>query len=165
MRRGIISYTGLGLVLLLVVVACGRKAVPSITTEVRDSIVIKEVPRLVEVKVPGETVIVRETVECDSTTNKPKPKRIEAASGRAKALVDIKADGSAEVMGGCDDYLTTIAAMDTEIRQLRTEKSKEVRVVTQYKTRGIDIFCRWFTCIVVVLVICYFSFRLNQLSP
>lgn len=165
MRRGIISYTGLGLVLLLVVVGCSRKAVPSITTEVRDSIIVKEVPRLVEVPVPGATVTVREYIECDSTTNKPKPKRIEGSNGRANVRTEIKADGSFESTGGCDSLLVLVEAMDTEIRHLHSEKSKEVQVVTEYKTRGIDTFCRWFTCIAVVLVILRGFYKLNQLNP
>lgn len=153
------------MVLLLVVVACGRKTVPSITTEVRDSIIIKEVPRLVEVPVPGAIVTVNEFIECDSNTNKPIPKRIEANSGKARASLDVRADGSTILTGGCDSLLVLVNAMDKEIRHLHSEKTKEVRPVPVYKTRSVDIFCRWFTCIVGVLVIGLFFRKLNQLNP
>jgi hypothetical protein len=150
---------------LLVVVGCGRKAVPSITSEVRDSIVVREVPRLVEVKVPGETVTVKEYIECDPVTNKPKQKDIKANTGRAHVAVAVRSDGLLTASGGCDSLTAVIQQMDKEIFRLRHEKREEVRVVTQYKTRDIDVFCRWFTAIVLLIIILYTIVKFKALLP
>jgi hypothetical protein len=171
-RKIITLLIGLGLLILLVV-GCSPRAVPSTTTDtktvVRDSIIVKEVPRIVEVKVPGETVVVKEFIECDSTTNKPKPKVIKARHGNAFVKVKIESDGSATATGGCDSLQALVEVKDKEILHLKeklTEKSKtETKVITQKKTRTIDIFCRCFTGIVLSIILLVLISKLKKFLP
>jgi hypothetical protein len=145
----------------LVVAGCGRKVVPSTSVAVRDSIVIKEVPRLVEVKLPGETVKVVEYLECDSLSNKPKPKKIHATSDRARVSVAVNNKGILTATGGCDSLREVITLMDREIFRMRHEKKEKVKVVTEYKTRFIDKVCRWFTGIATIVMIVVVFFKLS----
>lgn len=145
-NRGPLS--GLMMVLLLVVVGCSRKAAPSTTTEVTDSIHVREVPRFFEVKIPGDTVTVVEYIECDSVTNKPKPFTIKSKSKRASIVVNVDKNGLLTSTGVCDSLQQVIQAMDKEIFRLRIEKSK--KVVPAYITRDIDKACRWIAGIVLL---------------
>lgn len=156
--RGIFLIV-LGLVLLLVVAGCSRKAAPSTSVEITDSTITKEVPRIIEVHVPGDTVIIQEYIECDSLTNKPKPKKLSASHARAFVSVSIDSTGMLEASGGCDSLRKEIEVMDKEIFRLRHEK-KTITAV-EYKTRGIDIFCRWFTGIAIVLLIIYVILKIK----
>ncbi|MBT1702955.1 hypothetical protein [Chryseosolibacter indicus] len=166
--RGI--FNALGLVILVVVVGCSSRVVPSTTTEtktiVHDSIIIKEVPRIDTVLVPGEKIVVTELIECDSVTNKPKAKSFKAKGKLASVEVEIKEDGSATATGGCDSLQAVVTAMDKEIRHYKheqKERNKEV-VKTQliYRTRGIDIFCRTFTGLVLFFILLVL---INKLKP
>lgn len=141
---------GLG---ILVVVGCGRKAVPTTTTEIRDSIIVKEVPRVVEVPVPGETVTVTEYIECDSVTNKPKPKKINARSGKAVMNIDVKADGSITGSGGCDSLKALIQTADKLIERYRSAQKTEVKIEYVHQPYWYDIAARWIACIALVLFV------------
>lgn len=129
------------MVLLLVVAGCGRKVMPSITTEVSDSILVKEVPRFIPVHIPGDTVEVERLVECDSATNKPKPFAVKKKSTRASLTLSIDAAGRLRSTGVCDSLQKVVEARDLEIYRLRKEKTVIEKPV--YLTSGFDNFCRW----------------------
>jgi len=141
---------------LILVVGCGRKAMPS-TTEVRDSIVYKEVPRIVRDTIPGETVMVTEWIECDSATNKPKPKKISATSGRAKIDIDISKDGLLMGLGGFDSLIREIEVLEKTIERFRNEKKETIVTKTEYKTHWYDVPARIIAggnllCVVVLVI-------------
>jgi hypothetical protein len=150
------------LFILLVVAGCSRKAAPSITSEVSDSTIIKYVPRIVEVKVPGETVTVKEYIKCDSVTNKPIPVKFSARGKKSKVIVEVDALGEATATGGCDSLEAAIQTMDKEIFRLRTEKRKEVIPDIEYKTYRIDKFCRTFTGIFFLVLLIYIIYKFKQ---
>lgn len=137
---------------ILLLASCSKRTT-STTSSVRDSIIIKEVVRIDTVKLPGATVTIREQIECDSVTNKPKPATLSGQGGRAKIKVSIDSAGMLTATGGCDSLNQIIKALDREVYHLRHEQKKETVTVTEYKTRGIDKFCRWFTGISLLLII------------
>ena len=128
--------------LLIAFASCSKKLTTTITV-VKDSIIVKEVPRLVEVKIPGDTVTVTEYIECDSLTNKPKPKKIQATTGRAFTSDEVKADGTLTATGGCDSLSQLIEVKDREISRLRSEKTDTHTTQIVHKPTGFDIFLRW----------------------
>jgi hypothetical protein len=160
--RGIVFLLVIGL-LSLVVVGCSRKATPSVTTmaDKKDSTHTEIKERLVPYPVPGEKVIVHDTIRCDEKTNKPMPAHIKAKSGKAFADVNIDKDGSITVSGGCDSLMAVLKARDSIIFQLKQENSNTNKesVETEFKTRSIDIFCRWFSgiclCVLLGLIMFY----------
>lgn len=158
--RGIVFLLVIGL-LSLVVVGCSRKATPSVTTtkETKDSIRVEIRDRPVPYPVPGEKVIVHDTIRCDEKTNKPVPTSIKAKSGKAFVDVNIHKDGSATISGGCDSFIAQLEAKDSIIYQLRSEKSDTTKTIPEFKTRQVDIFCRWFTGIVLLLLAAYLIYR------
>lgn len=158
-------FLGLGLVLLLVWAGCGRKITASSTTEVKDSTYVKEVPRLVSYNVPPSKVMVKQFIKCDSTTNKPVPTKIIARNGRATEEIDIDSTGMLTGTASCDSLKALIEVKDKEIYRLRQEKKATTNVVTQFKTRSIDVFCRWFTCIAIIVAIAIIFNKLNKISP
>lgn len=144
-----------GMVLLLVVDGCSRKGVPSTTTEVSDSVLVKEVTRFIPVVIPGETVNLTGLIECDSVTNKPKP-FAGRAEGKHGALVAVTIDHSGQLnaTGGFDSLKKVVEAKDKEIYRLRTEKTKTV--VPVYRRTDFDTFCRWYfasTATIVIVII------------
>lgn len=157
----VLSIPGL-MVLLLVVAGCSRKVTSSTTTEVTDSVYVKEVPRFIEILIPGDTVEIERMVECDSVTNKPKPFTVRKKSKTASLTVGIDSQGRLTGTGVCDSLQKIIEAKDKEITRIRKEKTKEVIVQTEYKPRGIDIFCRWFTGISMLTCIALIFFFLNK---
>jgi hypothetical protein len=143
---------------LLLVAGCSRKAITT-TTEVKDSIVTRYVPRLVEVKVPGDTVAIYEYLECDSVTNKPKPFSAKAKSKKAHVAVVIDSTGKLSATGGCDSLKALLKAMDKELFHYRHEKKEEV--IPQFKTRKIDVILRWIAITYLLLTVAYILKKLN----
>jgi hypothetical protein len=52
---------------------------------------MKEEPRIIEVKIPGDTVTIERIIECDSVTNKPIPFHEVKKSKRASVIIDVDA--------------------------------------------------------------------------
>jgi hypothetical protein len=157
---------------LVGVVGCSRKVAPSTKTEertvVRDSIIIREIPRIDTVTVPGEKIVVREVIECDSVTNKPKAKTFKAKGEKAFVNVTIDEHGNATATGGCDDLKKAIIARDREIFRLRQEQQNSKKEVTKtqiiYKTRRVDIFCRLFTGLALLFLLAVITYKIKTLK-
>lgn len=152
-------------VVCMVVCSCRPPAATTssvVTQESKDS-TYREIPRLIPVIIPGATVRVNQTIECDSLTNKPKPASGSASDGRAKASFNLDAQGNLDVSGGCDSMRTVIEAKDTEIRvleeKLRTESKSEV--IPEYKTRNIDRIARIMAVILLVIIF----FKIKKVLP
>jgi hypothetical protein len=137
---------------IFLLASCSPKVTSSVQKEVRDSIVYRDVPRIVEVQVPGETITLTEYIECDSITNKPKPKRFHAKANKAKVDITIKADGSITATGGCDTLQMMLTVMDREIFRLRRENEEILNTKTQFKTRWFDMMFRWAFGIILALL-------------
>lgn len=150
-----IFFIVVGLLMIMVGVGCSRRTVPS-TTTVKDSLIVKEVPRLVEVKVPGDTVTVTDYIECDSTTNKPKPKNIRASNGKAHVSVAVADDGKLTAFGGCDSLKAVISALDREVYHLRYEHKTEPVII--YRVHWYDKVCRWIAGLTVSSFIGFIGF-------
>lgn len=141
---------------------CSRRTVAS-TSEVTDSTHIEYRDRIIEVPVPGDTVREEVRIECDEKTNKPKPVTIKKKSGRATLNLKVNSSGKLTATATCDSLNLIIAAQDKEIYHLRRETKTTHEVRTEFKTRGIDIFCRWFSLIIVILLAVYIYLRINRL--
>lgn len=141
-------------------VGCSRKAAPATTTVVVDSTRVEIRYRDVPVPVPGETVTIIEQIECDSLTNKPKPKEFKAKGTKAVVTGKIDEQGNLNVTGGCDSLTAIIQAMDSLIFRLKHEK-KTIEE-KEYVTRNIDKFCRWFTGIALLLTTGYIILKLKR---
>jgi len=145
------------LLTLIAFTSCSKKVITS--THVKDSTHIELKPRIVMKDIPAATVSTTRIIDCDEVTNKPKPMKFKAKSKSANVEGEIKADGTLEVTGGCDSLQVAVEVMDKEITRLREEKTTEVKI--EYKTRRIDIFCRWFTVgsILVLLGVIVLKFK------
>lgn len=157
-------HIGLGLmVLLLLVVGCSRKDTASTSTIVLDCTYVKEVPRFVEVKIPGNTVEVTRWIECDSNTNKPKPFITKKKSGRATVTVEVKATGEMNTTSTCDSLNEKIKVLDKEIFRLRHEKKTETKIVYEHDPYWFDIASRWIAGVTVLAVVGYSLAKFNKL--
>jgi len=145
--------------LLLLVVGCSRKTAPSTSIEYskEDSVHAEIKHRDVPVPVPGETVVVHDTIDCDKLTNKPKEEHIKAKSGKAFVDVNIHKDGSITASGGCDSLTAVIQAKDSIIAHYQTIiKSKtEVKVETEYINHWYDPYCRGLALIILIAIALY----------
>jgi hypothetical protein len=136
---------------LLIISSCSKKFTTT-QTVVKDSIYVKEVPRLIEVKLPGDTVTIIDYIECDSIKHTPKPKKIQARHGKAFTSIEVKANGTLTATGGCDSLTAVVQAMDKEIFRLRHEQTKTVETKTIHKPTQFDIFLRWCFGIIVLVI-------------
>jgi len=145
----------IGLGFVIVVVGCGRKAVPttSIKSEVHDSVITKEVTRFVAVKLPGDTVTITDYIECDSITNKPLPKKINAHGARAKIAITINSSGLITGTGGCDSIKAVVEAKDKLIYQLRIENKTLNETKFVHQPAWFDIAARWIASVFILLII------------
>lgn len=150
-----LSYLAIGLT------SCSKRAL-SESSDIKDSIHIEYKDRLIEVPVPGDTVEVEKRIECDSVTNKPKPFSLKKKSGRATIHLKVNSSGVLSATGVCDSLLKVINAKDKEIYQLRKETKTRVEVKTEFKTRPIDKFCRWFSVIIILMMIGYSYLRIKK---
>ncbi|MFD0997685.1 hypothetical protein ACFQ21_00135 [Ohtaekwangia kribbensis] len=146
------SFFAVLMVFLLVAVGCSRKTTSSVT-ETLDSTHVKEVPRLLPISVPGAAVIIKNKIECDPATNKPKPFTREKKSGHSTLKEKMDTDGNLTTECRCDSLELKVQVMDREIFRLRQKTVTKTVIVTEYKTRKIDIVCRWFSGIVLLIIV------------
>ena len=107
--------------------ACSKK-ITSTTSSVRDSIIIREIVRYDTVRVKADTIRVKQIIECDSVTNKPKPFKIKEHSGRAKATVEVKSNGELTVTASCDSLELVVQTLDREVFRLRHEQKQSTTI-------------------------------------
>ena len=147
-------FTGL-VVLMLMVIGCNRKISSTTSTFVKDSTHIEYVDRPVEVKLPGDTVRLTTFLDCDKQTNKPKPSEGKKKSGRTTLDFNLDAKGKLEINCNEDSLKAIINAQDKQIFRYRHEQDRKTEVIEVYKTRKIDVICRW----IVILLICFIAFK------
>jgi hypothetical protein len=144
-----VKYPALIALIVVSLSSCSPRVISSHEVTDTTSVAVKE--RIVEVAVPGETVYITDWIECDTTTNKPKPVEIKAKGKRAKASVVIWSSGEMRISGGCDSLQERVTVMDKEIFRLRQEK--KVIVKTEYKVHKIDIINRWIVgCLLLYII-------------
>lgn len=148
------------LVVGIVVMACSQKTAVS-STEVTDSTVTRYVTRIDTVIIPGEKVTLKEYIECDTVTNKPKPFQAKAKKGKAYVSVKIEPTGELTAQGGCDSLTQVIKAMDKEIYRLRHEKKFEVKVEKEYINHWYDPPARFISLLTIVVVAGYVVIKLK----
>jgi len=145
---------------LIALSSCSKRVITS-TSEVKDSVRVEYVPRDVPVYIPGDTVTVTDWIECDSVTNKPKPITIKKKAGRTTLNLKVKSTGQLSASSSCDSLTQIITVLDKEVFRLRHEKVVKTEPI--YKTRKIDKICRWFSGVVLLLIIIYIILRVKKL--
>lgn len=150
----------LAALLLFLGVSCRRPPV-TILTEVRDSVTVKEVVRLDTVTLPGDTVrLTGVVIECDSATNRAKPLNLARRGAAARLRVTISPAGTLTASGGCDSLKRVVGIRDKEITRL-TARLNTVIKPPEYRTRGIDYFCRCFTAVVIAVLLVVTGLKLK----
>lgn len=145
----------LTIVALIAVMGC-TKRITSTNTVVKDSTIVKETIRLDTIHIKGDTVRIKERIECDSITNKPKPFRMRDRSGRASAVIEVNHAGELTVEAACDSLEKVVQLLDREIFRLRQEK-KVITVIEQPSKfkQWLDYSCR----ILAVVFLLYIGFN------
>lgn len=129
-------------------------------TKEKDSTRIEWKDREVEVYLPGQTVIVHDTIECDKATNKPKPKTIMGKSKNAITKTVIDKKGAITSQGGCDSAMVKVKVKEKEAHYWKTmfQKQREKKETPVYITRKIDWICR----LIATCAIMYILFKLKN---
>jgi len=138
--------------LLLLVVGCGRKVVPSTTIVRKDSVIEKTVEKIVHL--PGDTVTIEKRIECDQQTLKPKSFEEKISKGIQNLDVAIDNDGNLRVVSDCDSLLKI---RDKIIQNFHTENKKETIVVTEFKVYWYDKYLSRPLAILFLLVAAFFA--------
>lgn len=153
-RGVILLITFWAFLIIILCNSCSNRVLTN-TNEVKDSTWVGYKPREIKTFTAAISVDLVKKIECDPITNKPKPFKKEVNKSGAKAKAEIDSTGTLNVTGGCDSLEQVITVLDKEVFRLRHETKKETEVITEYKTRGIDKFCRWFTGIAVLGLIAF----------
>ena len=149
-------------VLLFLVVVCLASScrTPVATTStvsetVKDSIIITYIPRFDTLRIKGDSIRYEVQIECDEKTNKPKPMKHKAKGTRAAATLSLDSNGLLKGTSSCDSLQEVIESKDREILHLQEKTRSEYKqdTVIQYKTRTIDIWCRWIAALTVLFII------------
>jgi hypothetical protein len=153
--------------LFLLIVACGGCKTPTATLnsnkettkKEKDSVRVVEKIREVQVQVPGDTVVIKERIECDQKTNKPIAKTFEGHNGKAFSKTTIDSDGNITTEGGCSPWITKVNALEKEVTywkslfESQSQQTSEVKIKEVYKTHWYDIAARWMALILIVYII------------
>jgi hypothetical protein len=143
-------------VLLLLVCGCSRKVAPTTSTEVKDSVYVKETIRFDTLRIPGETIRVIEEhfIECDSVTLKAKPKSKKYKGSRSSLTLTIDKNGTLKAESHCDSLERILALKDTEITRLKSEKKViTLPPVVTHEPRWYDIALRWIAFIALLFIL------------
>lgn len=134
--------------------SCSKKLV-STNNSVKDSTYVREIIKHDTVHVKGDTVSIIQRIECDSITNKPKPIMIKEHVGRARASVQVKANGELKVVASCDSLQLIVNTLDKEVFHLRHEQ-KDTTIVNHPSKFKIWIdYTAYFLAIIFILYIVF----------
>lgn len=137
--------------LLLLVVGCGRKIVPSTTIVLHDSIIYKTEEKIV--RLPGDTIRIHKVIECDQKTNVAKDFKETRQQGINKTTVESK-NGVLNVMSDCDSLLKI---KNSIIEKMHSENKTETKVVTEYEVYWYDKYLSRPLAILFLLVAAFFA--------
>lgn len=106
----------------LVAVAAGacNRHLPHTMVKVDSTYVVEKV-RYDTVTVPGDSVPFEVLIECDSTTNMPRPVTFVREGKRASVTLELDSTGIMRGMGRCDSAFQVLELRDREIHRLRSE--------------------------------------------
>ncbi len=159
-RKFSIAFLFLVVVLLLLLVAgCSRKAMPSTTIVVKDSIITNTVEKIV--RIPGDTVRIEKQLECDPKTNQVKDFKETKEKGVERLTVEVK-DGTLKVESDCDSL---VKILEKTIQKTHSEKSKIVQQVIEYRSYWLDKYlARPISITVIILLIGWILKQYNNIG-
>lgn len=138
--------------------ACSKKLTTT-TSSVKDSTFVREIIKHDTVRVKGDTITIKQMIECDSVTHQPKPFKIKEHSGRAKATIEVKPSGELTLVASCDSLELVVQTLDREIFRLRHEQ-KETTIVKQPSKFKIWIdYTAYFLAIIFIIYIVFNVFK------
>jgi hypothetical protein len=149
--------------LIFLVFAC-RSVVPPSSSSTFDSTMVETHSRIDTLYLPGEVVELPPIyIECDSTTNKPKPFTQTVDGKRIDLKSKLNNKGLLTVKCTCDSLATVVTLQDKEIFRLRQEK--KVVVVPPKITHTpywFDLLFRWWALITAIILL--WKYRAGWLS-
>jgi hypothetical protein len=129
----------------------------SFTEHKKDSTFTKEVVRYDTVEIAGDSIPYEVRIECDEKTNKPKPVKFKAKSGRATVDMSLDSAGLLKGVAGCDHLIKRLEAKDRYITTLsntiRDWKFEETKIVIDHKPYWFDKVARVLALIFILLII------------
>jgi len=130
--------------LLLLFFAC-RTIPPSVSTNTMDSTMVEVRERVDTVYLAGEIVELPPIIiECDSTTNKPKPINIKKAGRNVSASVSLDKKGLLKVRCVEDSLMMVTKKLDSIVFRLRhQDKTVVLPPVVTHKPHWFDVVFRW----------------------
>lgn len=142
----------------LLMFALGGCKRPPVRNEYRsDSTHVQELVRIDTVQLQGDSILVEVPIECDSLTNQPKPVKYRFNS----SLSSLTVTGSGILSINSIRRPQRLLFPGKDRIEYRDKGVEKEVVVTEYITRRIDIFCRWFTGIALLLTLLYIIYKLK----
>jgi hypothetical protein len=142
-------------VLLLLVCGCCRKVAPATSTEVKDSVIVKEVIRFDTVYIPGETLsfVDEHFVVIDTTDKRITPKSVTYTGKRSHVRVAVDTQGTLAVDCHCHELEKVLHLKDKEITRLRAENRTKTIVQVTHEPQWYDVMLRWAALLATIVFI------------
>jgi len=137
--------------MMLACAGCAPRIITQTHTRVKDSVIVREVTRIVSVAAEKDSAVL--------TVRKEERGVFEKKNKRAAVRVEVDSKGNIHAAANCDSVTRLVAVKTLEIERLRTEHTQETTEKTVYKTRGIDKFCRWATAALAAGAVLYFGIK------
>jgi len=141
-------------IILLLAVAC-RSVAPTTTTKTSDSTMVIVNTRVDTLYLPGEMVELPPIyIECDSTTNRPKPFVQKKSGKNVKLRAGLDRKGLLTINCKEDSLLQITKVLDSTIFRLRSEHKVVVMPpVVTHKPLWFDVMFRWWALITAAYLI------------
>ena len=151
--------------IVLLLSGCKKELSPVVSTTTEkttsDSTIVKETVRLVEVKVPGDSVPYAVQIECDPITNKPKPFQFQKSGKQASVNMALDGNGRLTGVAACAEMQQKVEVKDREINRLRKEYQAlhETKLKVVHRPPWYDVACRWITGLLLLVLLLIYLFK------
>jgi len=137
---------------LLFLLAC-RTVQPTSNTNTMDSTMVEVRERVDTLWMDGEILEIPVYIECDSTTNKPKPMSIKKAGKNLSVNIGLDGKGLLKVKCKEDSLMEVVRQKDSIVNHLRTEKTIiQLPPVVTHTPYWFDVLFRWWALITALIL-------------
>jgi len=137
---------------LLLAFAC-RSVAPTTTTNTMDSTMVEVRERVDTLWMDGEILEIPVYIECDSTTNKPKPIDIKKAGKNLSVNIGLDGKGLLKVKCKEDSLMMVTRKLDSIVFRLRHEdKTITLPPVVTHTPYWFDVLFRWWALVTAIIL-------------
>jgi len=139
---------------LLFLLACRTAVPPQVATNTFDSTMVEVRERVDTLWMDGEILEIPVYIECDSTTNKPKPMSIKKAGKNVSASASLDKKGLLKIRCKEDSLMMVTRKLDSIVFRLRhQDKTITLPPVVTHTPYWFDVLFRWWALLTAIYIV------------